>query len=262
MATGVYRVAFGEFTPASSVFRGAEASIAGSIAWPAPRPDRDFRGATAVDATTQRRQFGFRLRLIDGKMPDTFSRAKHVHGKRAHGTRLGSSTVAARFDWGRTYPGLRRTPRYSRGGRIPLLFHLATPSLPRRGTVHPAQGNALGKRSEQWFLLRANGPTPRPENGWPVGPADAFWFFPVPRALPWAGRTKGLRPSKPTIRGTNVARVPSTVLCDFAQARPTPGTPTRSGFASGRSRSRGGSRRRPSSSGSRACARRSCRRRR
>jgi hypothetical protein len=55
----------------------------------------------------------------------------------------------------------------------------------------------MGRREGQNF-----GPTGQPfvrgeeENHWPVGPGINFRLIPSPRAVPWAGRIRGLRPAR------------------------------------------------------------------
>ncbi len=70
---------------------------------------------------------------------------------------------------------------------------------PEGALVHPAQGNALGTRANEYFLLcvdarpaqRANRSRRGVTNRWPVRPQMKCVAFSFPRALPWAGRREG-----------------------------------------------------------------------
>ncbi len=53
----------------SSVFHGAESSIQPQSLVRVRDPVRIAEGPTAIDAATQRRHFGFRLRLVDKLQP-------------------------------------------------------------------------------------------------------------------------------------------------------------------------------------------------
>ncbi len=123
----------------SSVFHGAESSIQPQSLVRVRDPVRIAEGPTAIDAATQRRHFGFRLRLVDNLQPigGAWQRPRRENGKRR--------VFALQTAQTRPMPRFRSLHEVCKQG-IPLHVANDLAWIPIKGKPANIQGRILGEK--------------------------------------------------------------------------------------------------------------------